>query len=62
MSKRRILVYDDGRTPAIHTTAVEAETMADALAASGLPPNHVWACALQGHIAAVKALLTACHG
>jgi hypothetical protein len=35
MSKRWIMVYDDGRTPAIHTTEVEAEAMADALAASG---------------------------
>jgi len=26
-----ILVYDAGRTPAIHTTEVEAETMADAV-------------------------------
>ncbi len=31
------MVYDDGRTSAIHATEVEAETMADALAASGLP-------------------------
>ncbi len=36
-------VYDDGRTPAIYATEVKAETMVDALAASGLPPNHVWA-------------------
>ena len=47
MSKRWIMVYDDGRTPAIRTTEAKAETMADALAASGLPPRRpVWACAL----------------
>jgi hypothetical protein len=33
-----ILVYDDGRTPAIHTTE-QAQIMVDARAASGLPPS-----------------------
>ncbi|MGH8606473.1 MAG: hypothetical protein ACREX9_03340 [Gammaproteobacteria bacterium] len=59
MSNRWIMVYDDGRTSAIHATEVEAETMADALAASGLAPNHVWACALHGPIGtAATSLLT----
>ena len=31
MSNRWTLIYDDGRTPAIHTTAVEAETTRDAV-------------------------------
>jgi hypothetical protein len=52
------MVYDDG-TSAIHATEVEAETMADALAASGVPPNHIWACALRGPIGtAATSLLT----
>jgi hypothetical protein len=34
-----ILVYDDGRTPAILTTEVQAQMMVDARAASGLPPS-----------------------
>ena len=31
MSNRWIMVYDDGRTPAIHTTEMEAETTRDAV-------------------------------
>ena len=31
MSNRWTLIYDDGRTPAIHTTGVEAETTRDAV-------------------------------
>ena len=38
-----ILVYDDGRTPAIHTTEVPVQMMVDAGAESGLPSRHVWA-------------------
>ncbi|MGH9893685.1 MAG: hypothetical protein ACREA0_17210 [bacterium] len=46
------------RTPAIHTNEVEAETMADTLAASGLPPRRVWACALHDHLQSAAAYLT----
>jgi hypothetical protein len=52
------LVYDDGRTPAIHTKEVEAETMAGALAASGLSQRDVWACALSDHIEAAAVSLS----
>lgn len=50
-----IIVYDDGKSPIIHTKTVEADTMEHALAESGV--SHIWACALNGHVGAAAASL-----
>lgn len=57
-----LLLYDDGKTPAVHHKEVEAETMSEALETSELPLNSIWGCAMKGHVSTVGYFLLALTG
>ena len=48
------LLYDDGATPKIHMMQVEGETLVEAVVASGLNANAIWAAVLDGHTTAAS--------
>ena len=52
-----LLLYDDGKTSRIRTLDVEADTMPAAIEKSGLPAEHIWACAGYGNLGAAATVM-----
>lgn len=54
---RWLVLYDDGKGPRIRSLDVEADTMPAAIEKSGLPVEHIWACAVYGNLGAAATVM-----
>jgi hypothetical protein len=54
---RWLLLYDDGKASRIRSLDVEADTMPAAIEKSGLPVEHIWACAVYGNLGAAATVM-----
>ena len=52
-----MLLYDDGKAPRIRSLDVEADTIAAAIEKSGLPIEHIFACAVYGNLGAAATVM-----
>ena len=52
-----IVLHEDGKKKMIQTMEVEADTIAEAIAKSGLPASQICACAAHTQLGAVATLL-----
>jgi hypothetical protein len=52
-----LILYDDGKAPGTRSRDVEADTMSAAIEKSGLPAEHIWACAECGNLGAAATVM-----